>query len=141
MTDFLDTETTTPTLTFPLDYAGQEVLVRVVRWSKVVGFVNIGGGGLQCLSALILYEHFALALMALAAGFFMIFLGTRLTAAAAQFRYALQTAEGKSLLAGLDQIRQYLFLTGVMYLAIFLVILLTAIFISLFGMAVDTIAP
>ena len=113
----------------PLSLKNIDVLSGLVKWSKIVGVFHIVLGILYCLTI------FLLAIPTVILGAFFILLGTRLTNASAHLKYCLQEPDVETMIHALDNIRKYLFLNGIMFIVMFILVLIIFAVILVFGIA------
>ena len=113
----------------PLSLKNIDVLSGLVKWSKIVGVFHIVLGILYCLTI------FLLAIPTVILGAFFILLGTRLTNASAHLKYCLQEPDEETMIHALDNIRKYLFLNGIMFIVMFILVLIIFAVILVFGIA------
>ena len=113
----------------PLSLKNIDVLSGLVKWSKIVGVFHIVLGILYCLTI------FLLAIPTVILGAFFILLGTRLTNASAHLKYCLQEPDEETMIHALDNVRKYLFLNGIMFIVMFILVLIIFAVILVFGIA------
>jgi hypothetical protein len=68
-------------------------------------------------------------------GAFFILLGTRLTNASAYLKYCLQEPDEETIMHALDNVRKYMFLNGIMFIVMFVLVLIIFTVILVFGIA------
>ena len=113
----------------PLSLKNIDVLSGLVKWSKIVGVFHIVLGILYCLTI------FLLAIPTVILGAFFILLGTRLTNASANLNYCLQEPEEETIIHAFDNMRKYMFLNGIMFIVMFVLVLIIFTVILVFGIA------
>ena len=113
----------------PLSLKNIDVLSGLSKWSKIVGVFHIVLGILYCLSI------FLLIIPAVIMGAFFILLGTRLTNASAYLKYCLQEPDEETIMHALDNVRKYMFLNGIMFIVMFVLVLIIFTVILVFGIA------
>ena len=113
----------------PLSLKNIDILSGLAKWSKIVGVFHIVLGILYCLSI------FLLLIPTVIIGVFFILLGTRLTNASAHLKYCLQEPDEETMIHALDNIRKYLFLNGIMFIVMFILVLIIFAVILVFGIA------
>ena len=113
----------------PLSLKNIDVLSGLSKWSKIVGVFHIVLGILYCLSI------FLLLIPTVIMGVFFILLGTRLTNASAYLKYCLQEPEETTIIHAFDNVRKYMFLNGIMFIVMSVLILIIFAVILVFGIA------
>ena len=113
----------------PLSLKNIDILSGLAKWSRVVGVFHIVLGILYCLSIFLLL--FPTVIM----GVFFILLGTRLTNASAYLNYCLQEPEEETIIHAFDNVRKYMFLNGIMFIVMSVVVLTILAVILVFGIA------
>ena len=113
----------------PLSLKNIDILSGLAKWSKIVGVFHIVLGILYCLSI------FLLIIPAVIMGAFFILLGTRLTNASAHLNYCLQEPEAETIIHAFDNMRKYMFLNGIMFIVMFILVLIIFAVILVFGIA------
>ena len=68
-------------------------------------------------------------------GVFFILLGTRLTNASAYLNYCLQEPEEETIIHAFDNVRKYMFLNGIMFIVMSVLVLIILAVILVFGIA------
>ena len=106
-----------------------DILSGLAKWSRVVGVFHIVLGILYCLSI------FLLLIPTVIMGVFFILLGTRLTNASAHLNYCLQEPEEETIIHAFDNVRKYMFLNGIMFIVMSILVLIIFIVILVFGIA------
>ena len=114
----------------PLSPKNIRILTGLVKWSKVLGVFYIMLGILYCLSI------FLFMLPTVLMGIFFIFLGTRLTNASSYFKYCIYEHDEESMMAALENVQKYLFLTGIMFIIMFVFVVIIIAILFLFGIAI-----
>jgi len=106
---------------FSLDAEGRSTIVRLKKWTKFVGVMNIISGAVYCLTI------FILSIPTVIMGIVTIFMGTKLTIAANHLEYALNNSDNKSFQIAIDQLQRYFLINGGLLIAslVFIVFLLT----------------
>ena len=123
MNDILEN---TPKLYYELDYHGKDILLKLARWSKFVGLINIAFGFIYCLTI------FIFSIPTVIIGIFLILIGTRLTSVAGNLNYCVLHEESASFSEALDQLRSYMFLYGTMMIVMVVIIRLIFFILKLF---------
>ena len=113
----------------PLSVKNIDILSGLAKWSKIVGVFHIVLGILYCLSI------FLLLIPTVIMGVFFILLGTRLTNASAHLNYCLQEPEEETIIHAFDNMRKYMFLNGIMFIVMFILVLIIFTVILVFGIA------
>tara|TARA_B100001750_G_scaffold193975_1_gene165187 strand:- start:156 stop:596 length:441 start_codon:yes stop_codon:yes gene_type:complete len=113
----------------PLSLKNIDILSGLAKWSRVVGVFHIVLGILYCLSIFLLL--FPTVIM----GVFFILLGTRLTNASAYLNYCLQEPEEETIIHAFDNVRKYMFLNGIMFIVMSVLVLIILAVILVFGIA------
>ena len=113
----------------PLSLKNIDILSGLAKWSRVVGVFHIVLGILYCLSI------FLLLIPTVIMGVFFILLGTRLTNASAYLNYCLQEPEEETIIHALDNVRKYMFLNGIMFIVMSVLVLIILVVILVFGIA------
>ena len=113
----------------PLSLKNIDILSGLAKWSRVVGVFHIVLGILYCLSIFLLL--FPTVIM----GVFFILLGTRLTNASAHLNYCLQEPEEETIIHAFDNVRKYMFLNGIMFIVMSVLVLIILAVILVFGIA------
>lgn len=113
----------------PLSLKNFDILSGLAKWSRVVGVFHIVLGILYCLSIFLLL--FPTVIM----GVFFILLGTRLTNASAYLNYCLQEPEEETIIHAFDNVRKYMFLNGIMFIVMSVLVLIILAVILVFGIA------
>ena len=113
----------------PLSLKNIDILSGLAKWSRVVGVFHIVLGILYCLSI------FLLLIPTVIMGVFFILLGTRLTNASAYLNYCLQEPEEETIIHAFDNVRKYMFLNGIMFIVMSVVVLTILAVILVFGIA------
>ena len=113
----------------PLSVKNIDILSGLAKWSRIVGVFHIVLGILYCLSI------FLLLIPTVIMGVFFILLGTRLTNASAHLNYCLQEPEEETIIHALDNVRKYMFLNGIMFIVMFVLVLIIFTVILVFGIA------
>ena len=106
-----------------------DILSGLAKWSRVVGVFHIVLGILYCLSI------FLLLIPTVIMGVFFILLGTRLTNASAHLNYCLQEPEEETIIHAFDNVRKYMFLNGIMFIVMSVLVLIILVVILVFGIA------
>ena len=125
-----DISENTPKLNYGLDYHGKDVLLKLARWSKFVGLINIVFGFIYCLTI------FIFSIPTVIIGIFLILIGTRLTSVAGNLNHCVLHEESASFSEALDQLRSYMFLYGTMMIVMVVIIIILIIIAIMFGVAV-----
>ena len=125
-----DISENTPKLNYELDYHGKDILLKLARWSKFVGLINIAFGFIYCLTI------FIFSIPTVIIGIFLILIGTRLTSVAGNLNYCVLHEESASFSEALDQLRSYMFLYGTMMIVMVVIIIILIIIAITFGVAV-----
>ena len=120
----------TSRLNYRLDYQGKDVLLKLARWSKFVGLINIFFGFIYCLTI------FVFSIPTVIIGIFLILIGTRLTSVAGNLQNCVLQEESYSFSEALDQLRSYMFLNGIMLIVMIVIITILIIIAIIFGVAV-----
>jgi len=113
----------------PLSMKNIDILSGLAKWSRIVGIFHIVLGILYCLSV------FLLLIPTVIMGVFFILLGTRLTNASAYLKYCLQEPEEETIIQAFDNVRKYMFLNGVMFIVMSVIVLIIFAVILVFGIA------
>ena len=113
----------------PLSLKNIDILSGLAKWSKIVGVFHIVLGILYCLSI------FLLLIPTVIMGVFFILLGTRLTNASAHLNYCLQEPEEETIIHAFDNVRKYMFLNGIMFIVMSVLVLIIFVVILVFGIA------
>ena len=113
----------------PLSVKNIDILSGLAKWSRIVGVFHIVLGILYCLSI------FLLLIPTVIMGVFFILLGTRLTNASAHLNYCLQEPEEETIIHAFDNVRKYMFLNGIMFIVMFVLVLIIFTVILVFGIA------
>ena len=113
----------------PLSLKNIDILSGLAKWSRVVGVFHIVLGILYCLSI------FLLLIPTVIMGVFFILLGTRLTNASAYLNYCLQEPEEETIIHAFDNVRKYMFLNGIMFIVMSVLVLIILAVILVFGIA------
>ena len=113
----------------PLSLKNIDILSGLAKWSRIVGVFHIVLGILYCLSIFLLL--FPTVIM----GVFFILLGTRLTNASAYLNYCLQEPEEETIIHAFDNVRKYMFLNGIMFIVMSVLVLIILAVILVFGIA------
>lgn len=121
--------TTNNQLIYELDSEGIYSLNRLSTWSNVIGILNIVMGVFSLLTIFVDYQNFFAVLFSILFSILIIYVGTRLTSAASHIKYSVQTIDSTAFKTGLDNLKQYLFITGILYIVgiIFIIIAFAAI--------------
>ena len=125
-----DISENTPKLNYELDYHGKDILLKLARWSKFVGLINIVFGFIYCLTI------FIFSIPTVIIGIFLILIGTRLTSVSGNLNYCVLHEESASFSEALDQLRSYMFLYGTMMVVMVVIIIILIIIAITFGVAV-----
>ena len=124
-------------LIYELDSEGFYFLDKLSKWNKIIGIFFIVMGVISLLGIFTDSSNFAMVLFTILLSIFMVYLGTRLTSAAAHFKYSIYEEDSDSLKIGIDNLRQYFMITGISYIAIMLFMIIAVIVGSYFGFNVD----
>ena len=124
-----NTQTDQRKIEIPLSMKNIGILSGLAKWSRIVGIFHIVLGILYCLSV------FLLLIPTVIMGVFFILLGTRLTNASAYLKYCLQEPEEKTIIQAFDNVRKYMFLNGVMFIVMSVIVLIIFAVVLVFGIA------
>ena len=111
-------------LIYDLDYEGYFIINKLAKWNKIIGILFIVMGVISLLGIFTDSSNLALVIFTIAISIFMVYLGTRLTAAASNFRFSLNEGDSDSLKYGLNNLRQYFMITGISYFVGFILMML-----------------
>jgi len=120
-------------LDYDLDYEGLFILDKLAKWNKIIGILFIVMGVISLLGIFTDSSNIGLVLFTIVISIFMVYLGTRLTSAATNFRHSLDVDDSDSLKFGLNNLRQYFMITGISYFVGFVLMLLLMIFGAISG--------
>ena len=124
-----NTQTDQRKIEIPLSIKNIGIFSGLAKWSRIVGIFHIVLGILYCLSV------FLLLIPTVIMGVFFILLGTRLTNASAHLNYCLQEPEEETIIHAFDNMRKYMFLNGIMFIVMFILVLIIFAVILVFGIA------
>ena len=124
-----NTQTDQRKIEIPLSLKNIGILSGLAKWSRIVGIFHIVLGILYCLSV------FLLLIPTVIMGVFFILLGTRLTNASAYLKYWLQEPEEETIIQAFDNVRKYMFLNGVMFIVMSVIVLIIFAVVLVFGIA------
>jgi len=124
-----NTQTDQRKIEIPLSIKNIGIFSGLAKWSRIVGIFHIVLGILYCLSV------FLLLIPTVIMGVFFILLGTRLTNASAYLKYTLQEPEEETIIQAFDNVRKYMFLNGVMFIVMSVIVLIIFAVVLVFGIA------
>ncbi len=129
--------TETKKLEYNLDYDGLFILNKLSKWNRVIGILFIVMGVISLLGIFADSSNFALVIFTILISVFIVYLGTRLTAAATNFRNSLADYNSENLKYGLDNLRQYFMVTGISYFVGFILMIILMVIGSFFGIGTE----
>lgn len=120
-------------LNYDLDYEGLFILEKLAKWNRIIGILFIVMGVISLLGIFADSSNLALLIFTIVLSIFIVYLGTRLTAAASNFKHSLRNENSESFKYGLDNLRQYFMITGISYLIGFVLMILLMVFSAFLG--------
>lgn len=120
-------------LNYDLDYEGLFILEKLAKWNRIIGILFIVMGVISLLGIFADSSNLALLIFTIVLSIFIIYLGTRLTAAASNFKHSLRNENSESFKYGLDNLRQYFMITGISYFIGFVLMILLMVFSAFLG--------
>ena len=126
-------------LNYNLDYDGLFIIDKLSKWNRIIGIVFIVMGVISLLGIFADSSNLALAIFTIFLSVFIVYLGTRLTAAAANFRNSINDDNSESFKYGLDNLRQYFMITGIAYFVGFILMILLMILSVFFGFGAESL--
>ncbi len=114
-----------------LDDQGQESLLKLARWGKILGSINFGLGIFNGLVALpLLFGGHKLATIGISSFFIsgiLIYMGLQLNGASKNIRFAITNENDQIFFNALEKIQKFFFLSATLYLIgfIFLIFLMS----------------
>lgn len=129
----------TKKLDYDLDYEGLFILDKLAKWNRIIGILFIVMGVISLLGIFADSSNLALVMFTIIISVFIVYLGTRLTGAASNFRISLNDESSEGLKYGLDNLRQYFMITGISYFVGFILMILLMLLGSFFGFDSETL--
>jgi len=120
-------------LNYDLDYEGLFILEKLARWNRIIGILFIVMGIISLLGIFADSSNLALVIFTITLSIFIVYLGTRLTAAASNFKHSINDENSESFKYGLDNLRQYFMITGISYFIGFILMILLMVFSAFLG--------
>lgn len=120
-------------LNYDLDYEGLFILEKLAKWNRIIGILFIVMGVISLLGIFADSSNLALLIFTIVLSIFIVYLGTRLTAAASNFKHSLRDENSESFKYGLDNLRQYFMITGISYFIGFVLMILLMVFSAFLG--------
>lgn len=110
------------------------LLWNLARWMKGTGLIIIVFGLIYCLAVLATEGSFIGAILTLGMGIFIVFIGTRLTAASGFISQLIHTGDQANLMQALENMRQFFKYSGIALIVITVMVIITMIAISVLGL-------
>lgn len=126
-------------LNYDLDYDGLFIINKLSKWNRIIGIIFIIMGVISLLGIFADSSNLALVIFTIFLSVFIVYLGTRLTAAASNFRNSLNDENSEGLKYGLDNLRQYFMITGIAYFVGFVLLILLMILSAFFGFGAESL--
>lgn len=126
-------------LKYDLDYEGLFILDKLAKWNKIIGIIFIVMGVVSLLGIFADSSNLVLVIFTIFISVFIVYLGTRLTAAASNLKNSLNNEDSDGLKFGLDNLRQYFMITGIAYFVGFILMILFMIFGAFFGFGSESL--
>jgi hypothetical protein len=124
-------------ITYELDSEGFFILDKLSKWNKIIGILFIFMGITTLLTIFVDYTNPITVLISILLSIFIVYLGTRLTSAASNFKYSLYQEDSESLKIGMNNLRQYFMITGISYVVIIIFMIFAMILGTFWGFTVD----
>ena len=124
-------------IVYDLDSEGFFILDKLSKWNKIIGILFIVMGITTLLTIFVDYTNPISVLISILLSVFIVYLGTRLTSAASNFKYSLYQEDSECLKIGLNNLRQYFMITGISYVVIIIFMIIAMVVGSFFGFNVD----
>ena len=131
--------TETKKLEYNLDYDGLFILDKLAKWNRIIGILFIIMGVISLLGIFADSSNFVLVVFTILISVFIVYLGTRLTAAATNFRSSLTNSNSENFKYGLDNLRQYFVVTGISYFVGFILMIILMLIGSFFGFGTESL--
>lgn len=126
-------------INYDLDYEGLFILDKLAKWNRIIGIIFIVMGVVSLLGIFADSSNLAIVIFTIFISIFIVYLGTRLTSAATNFRQCLNEYNSVSFKYGLDNLRQYFMITGISYFVGFILMILLMIFGAFFGIGSESL--
>ena len=120
-------------IVYDLDSEGFYILDKLSKWNKIIGILFIVMGIISLLGIFTDSSNLALIFFTIIISVFIVYLGTRLTSAAAHFKHSLYKEDSESLKIGMNNLRQYFMITGISYIVIMIFMIIALVVGTYFG--------
>jgi len=121
-------------IVYELDSEGFYILDKLSKWNKIIGIFFIVLGIISLLGIFTDSSNFVMVLFTILLSIFIVYLGTRLTSAASHIKHSIYEEDSESLKIGMNNLRQYFMITGISYVIIIILLVLTIITGSFLGL-------